>query len=117
MFDIQVLLGSSVFGAIGLVHIFIFIVMTALFWSIMIYFFSKDKISLKSFKFPTTYFILGLLFMVFVAPSMVITPRVTISTQENQNLNRYQENRDEVIIVTPPPRVEFLEGFRPLRSD
>lgn len=43
-------------------------------------------------------------------------PRLSIQTLPDRELIEYQNNDDEIIIETPPPRTEKLEGFTPLKE-
>lgn len=41
-------------------------------------------------------------------------PRLTIEVPQDRELIEYQRNADEIVIETPPPRTENLDGFTPM---
>lgn len=44
-------------------------------------------------------------------------PKLTIETPPNRDLIEYQSDSKEIVIETPVPRTEKLEGFSPLKQD
>lgn len=61
---------------------------------------------------------LSIFFIVIVGSlfySSAAAPKLKIETPVNRDLIEYQTGK-EVIIVTPPPRSETLEGFEPLKK-
>ena len=45
----------------------------------------------------------------------VAQPKLSLDPVTNRDLIEYQESDEEVVIETPPPRTEKLEGFKPLK--
>lgn len=43
-------------------------------------------------------------------------PRLTIENTPDRELIEYQRNTDEIVIETPPPRTETLDGFSPMNE-
>jgi hypothetical protein len=116
-FDIQILWGSMFFGTLGLLMIFgVFVLITSI-WSLIIYLTEQGPVSLQSFAWPAAFLGLGFLITIFLVPSMIVTPRVVIDVPTNGRLIEYQQNIDTVEIVTPPPRVQTLQGFVPLGTE
>jgi NADH:ubiquinone oxidoreductase subunit 4 (subunit M) len=56
---------------------------------------------------------LGLVFLV-VTFGGASSPKLTIEVPQDRELKQYQQNTDNIIIHTPPPRTEKLDGFKPL---
>lgn len=46
----------------------------------------------------------------------IAQPKLTIDPVQNRELIEYQDNSEEVLIETPPPRTERMEGFTPLKE-
>ena len=44
-------------------------------------------------------------------------PKLVIQTPKNSALYEYQNNTNDIVITTPPPRTETLDGFKSLGSD
>lgn len=42
-----------------------------------------------------------------------IQPKISIDVPPNRNLIIYQEDISDIVITTPPPRTEKLDGFEP----
>jgi len=59
--------------------------------------------------------LVGLLFIVMMSTSGNVQSKRAIVPMENPALQEYRDNRTPVIIVTPTPRTETLEGFTPLK--
>jgi hypothetical protein len=43
--------------------------------------------------------------------------KIAIDTPVSRELVEYQDNDKEIVIETPAPRTEKLEGFKPLKED
>lgn len=43
-------------------------------------------------------------------------PRLTIETAPDRELIEYQRNEDDIVIETPAPRTETLDGFSPMNQ-
>lgn len=54
-----------------------------------------------------------LVLMVFFGS--VSQPKLSLDPVQNRELIEYQENNEEVVIETPPPRTEELQGFESLK--
>jgi hypothetical protein len=61
--------------------------------------------------------ILGFLILSSMFLSSAVQPKLTIETQPDRDLIIYQDNKEDVVINTPEPRTENLEGFAPLKKD
>ena len=72
----------------------------------------KEKINAKIELFVCG---MALVFNIFFASAAV--PKLTIETTPNRDLMEYQRNTEEVVIETPPPRTQILDGFRPLNEN
>lgn len=46
----------------------------------------------------------------------VAQPKLSLDPVANRDLIEYQESDKAVVIQTPPPRTESLEGFEPLKD-
>lgn len=113
-FGIDYLLGSALFGVLNLFTLYATLLVVAIVWAGLLWIFKEGPVSFRDFKPVLVLSILGLVAITLVAPSMVVTPRVIIQTDENEALLEYQRDREEPVIVTPEPRIEMLDGFRPL---
>lgn len=53
--------------------------------------------------------------VLFVFFGSVTQPKLSLDPVQNRALIEYQENNKEVVIETPPPRTEELQGFESLK--
>lgn len=54
-----------------------------------------------------------LMLMIFFGS--VAQPKLSLDPVQNRELIEYQENNEKVVIETPPPRTEELQGFESLK--
>ena len=57
---------------------------------------------------------LGIATLLFAFFGTSAAPKLTIDSAPNRQLVEYQRNVEELVIETPAPRTETLEGFTPL---
>lgn len=62
------------------------------------------------------FWIIGGIFIIFFLFSSSLAPRTALYVPPNRSLIEYQNNREEVVIETPGPRYQVLEGFVPLNQ-
>ena len=60
-------------------------------------------------------FALGFIIVMSTFFGGVTQPKLTLDPVQNRELIEYQSNSEEVVIETPPPRTEKLDGFTPLK--
>ena len=118
MFEVNFMVGGAIFG---IVHLLLFLgfVFTALFiWGLFIVYQKEDSVTLRDFKPIIFSGVLAVLIAAMLVPTTVVKPKVTIDVPQNQMLMEYQrKDRSEIEIITPEPRIEFLDGFEPLKQD
>ena len=73
----------------------------------------KDKVTLSIKK--ESVLIIGIASYLIFFGSLA-QPKLTIDPVQNRDLIEYQDNTEEVVITTPPPRTEKMEGFTPLKE-
>ena len=115
-FGIQYLFGATVFGFINLAAIVFFFVAVLLIWAAIIFVTNNGKVIYSDFKYLGIGALVSVLFVLLLIPSMVVHPRVTIDIPPNQSQVEFQGRERNIEIITPAPRVEIMEGFRPLRE-
>ena len=69
----------------------------------------------KPFKMPAEFFYLAVFCVMAIFFNSVAQPKLSIDPVQNRALIEYQENDKEVVIETPPPRTEELQGFESLK--
>jgi Na+/H+ antiporter NhaD/arsenite permease-like protein len=67
--------------------------------------------------FPSDAFYLGAIVLIVIFFGSLAQPKLTIDTPTNRVLQDYMETNPEIVIETPPPRTETMEGFSPLKVD
>jgi hypothetical protein len=65
---------------------------------------------------PREFVVVVFLAVLFVFFSSSTQPKVTIDTKPNAALIEYQRQNPEIVIETPAPRTETLQGFEPLKQ-
>lgn len=113
-FGLDFLFGSALFGVLNILSLIVVLLVILIIWTLMIVATKEDQTTLRDFKAVIISGIIGLLLIGLLIPSTVIQPRVVIQTQPNSALIEHLENQSEIVIITPEPRTETLEGFRPL---
>lgn len=59
---------------------------------------------------------LAAIFMFAIFFGSAAQPRLTIETAPDRELIEYQRNDDDIVIETPAPRTETLDGFTPMNQ-
>lgn len=113
-FGIEYLFGATAFGIFNLASLFFMLIMLCFVWGIVIYFQKEGNVTVGDFKYTGIGLVVGLFLIAMLFPSMVIQPRVVISVPPNSALIEHQSQQGEIVIITPEPRIEYLDGFRPL---
>lgn len=73
--------------------------------------FANDKIETLNLKWELIVSGIVIIANLFFAGAQ---PRLTIETLPNRELIEYQRNDDDIVIETPAPRTETLDGFQSL---
>ena len=114
--SIEFMFGATAFALINLA---IFIMFGYLFFRAIRKIYDYPELTFRetlgAIKFEVGLLALLCLFPIFFGS--VALPKMSIDTMPDRDLIEYQENTEEVIIVTPPPRSEKLDGFKPLKVD
>lgn len=112
---LEFMTGATVFALINLI-----ILLTGLYFAyrfgykIVNYYLTDPEERKVNFKFDIfVAIILCAFLMVFGSVSQ---PKLSINPPENRELIEYQNNREEIVIETPAPRTETLQGFEPLKK-
>jgi len=118
MFEVNFMVGGAIFGFVHLL-LFLGFVFAALFiWALFIFYQKEDSATLRDFKPVIFSGILAVLITAMLVPITVVRPKVTIDAPQNERLLEYQQtDRSKIEIITPESRVEFLDGFEPLKED
>lgn len=116
MFGIDVMTGAMFFA---LVNLATFVIVLFIFYRIArkIYVFVNDDSHEKKMNIKKEVFGLGFLILFFTFFGSLTQPKVSIDTPPNREVIEYQENKEEVIINTPAPRTQELDGFESLKKD
>ena len=115
MIGIEFMTGAMILSAIKMVFVLVLI------WVLYragrkFYDYSVDQSDEKTLnlKWEMAY-IFGIV-MVSIFMGSAAQPKLTLEVPPNRELIQYQSGED-VVIETPPPRTEKLEGFAPLKKD
>ena len=111
---LEFMTGASVFALINLI-IFLFVVWIVYRICKKLYDFVASEEKTKTVNIGIEVFALGFIIVAFMFFGGVTQPKLTIDPAQNRNLIEYQESNEEIVIETPPPRTEKLEGFTPLK--
>lgn len=68
----------------------------------------------KSIKWEAIFLGFAIIFGIFF--SGATQPKLTIQTTPDRELIEYQRNDEEIVIETPAPRTEQLDGFAPMNQ-
>lgn len=116
-FGIEYLFGATAFGIFNLVSLFMLLGAAILIWCVFIYVSNNGEVTLNDFRYAAAGFITGIVIIGLLVPSMIVQPRVVISVPPNSALIEHQAQDGDIVIITPPNRVEYLDGFRPLGEE
>ena len=109
--------GVSLFGVFNLLTLFAMLFFILLLWVVAIVFAKEDKTELKDFKGVVFAGVVGIVLIGLLIPSMVVTPRVVIQVDESEAMIEHRQPREAPLIITPEPRTQTLQGFRPLTQN
>ena len=116
-FGIQFMTGAALFGVLNLLSLFTMLFFILLLWVVAIVFTKEDKTELKDFKGVVFAGVVGIVLIGLLIPSMVVTPRVVIQVDESEAMIEHRQPREAPLIITPEPRTQTLQGFRPLTQN
>ena len=116
MFGIEFMTGAMFFAFVNLLIAFVFGYFLYRI-SQKIWIFSNSSDEDATLKIKKEIFFIGGIILYFIFFGSLTQPKLEINTLPNRDLIEYQEQQEEVIINTPPPRTENLEGFTPLKKE
>lgn len=116
MFGIDIMTGAMFFA---LVNLATFMLVLFIFYKIAVkvYVFVSDESNEKHMDIKKEVFGLGVLILFFTFFGSLTQPKVNIETLPNRDLMEYQHADEEVVIETPAPRTETIQGFEPLKKE
>ena len=115
MIGIEFMTGAAIFGAIRTLGVMIAAWMVyRIAKKAFIHYQSKDQDppGILTESLVLVCFAIGMTFFGSAA-----SPKLSIDVPESIELKNYQKNDDEVVIETPPPRTEKLDGFTPMTKE
>lgn len=77
----------------------------------------KEHESFEELKIPREFFYVISIAILFAFFGSGTQPKLKIDVPENRALIDYQDQAPEIVIETPLPRTEKLEGFEPLKTE
>ena len=110
---IEFMVGATLLSFIRMV-IFLFIAWLGYRVAKKIYIFTTETANEKELNVKWEIVGLAFVFLFSVFFSSAAQPKLSIEVPQDRDLIQYQRNADEIVIETPPPRTETLDGFRPL---
>lgn len=112
---LEFMTGATVFA---LINLFFLAIVVWLIYRIVskIHKFIMDDSNDKTVNYKYELIGLGLIVILFTFFGSVTQPKLKIDVPENRALIEYQDQTPEVVIETPPPRTEKLDGFTPLKE-
>ena len=112
---IEFMTGATVFA---LINITVFVIALYLFFrgSKKMHTQWKEHGSFESVKIPPEFFYMMIVGLLLVFFGSATQPKLSIDPVQNRELIEYQDNSEEVVIETPPPRTEKMDGFTPLKE-
>ena len=116
-FGFDFMIGSALFGALNIIYMLVFLVLAIALWIIILFLLKDENLTFSDYKPIIIFGILGLVVIGLMIPSHIIKPKISIEIPKSQTLIEYQTNQEELQIITPQPRIEILEGFRPLKQN
>lgn len=76
---------------------------------------SEDEEKTVNVKWELSFLFLAIVFSTIMGTAG--QPKLTLEVPKNRDLIEYQSDVKDVVIETPAPRTEKLEGFSPLKQD
>lgn len=76
---------------------------------------SEDEEKSVNVKWELSFLFLAIVFSTFMGS--VGQPKITLEVPANRDLIEYQSNMKDIVIETPAPRSEKLDGFSPLKKE
>jgi hypothetical protein len=122
MFNLEFMTGAASFAALNFL-MFLLVLVVGLF--IVYQFLTVTWVStINHYEKTGKFKIIGkryIIFLILFAGSLLffgsnVQPKVAIKTPVNRELMEYQEKNEPVVIVTPKPRTQNLNGFSPLKE-
>jgi len=104
--------GATLFALVNLVGIAFVVLVGYRIWTKVSAFVKSGEDKTLNIKWELIVFALIIFFGIFAGS--VMRPKVTIDVPINRELKQYQNNNQEIVIETPAPRTEKLDGFKPL---
>jgi len=118
MFGIEFMTGAMFFALVKLITL---LVVLYIVYRIVkkIYVFLEDDSYVKTLNIKGEIITLGGIILFFTFFGSLTQPKVSIETLPNRDLIEYQQTDEDkdVVIETPAPRTETLQGFEPLKED
>jgi hypothetical protein len=116
-FGLEMMWGSMFFGTLNLIGMISVILMILTIWVAVIFLTVDRPIRIKHFLWLLIFAGLPFLYTGYVAKVTLNAPKVTINVPQSEAAIERSQRNEEIIIHTPPPRVEMLDGFRPLSGE
>lgn len=112
---LEFMTGATVFALINLLFF------VAILWLIYrfvskVHRFITDDSNEKTLDYKFELFGIATIIILFSFFGSVTQPKLKIDVPENRALIEYQDQEPEIVIETPPPRTEKLDGFTPLKD-
>lgn len=116
MIGIEFMTGATLLSAFKMVLFLIFIYMLyrvgKKFYDFSV---SQDKEKSVNVLWELVYIFGAILITVFMGSAAA--PKLTLEVPKDRELIEYQTNTQEIVIETPEPRTEKLDGFSPLKKE
>jgi hypothetical protein len=112
MMGLDFMINANIFALINLIGTLVIVVLTAR----AIIKMNRQTKSNTPVTVPLETFYLMIIGVIFILFGSLAQPKVSINTPINKELLTYQNRVDEVVITTPSPRTETLEGFTPFKN-
>lgn len=112
MFSLEFMFGGSVFT---LIHLFITIVSIYVIYLLVVevYKAKSEGRKIKPLKYEIFALVVSIVLSIYIGSNS--SPKIAIEPAVNRQLIEYKEQTPPEII-TPKPRVEYLDGFKPLKD-
>lgn len=112
---IEFMTGATVFALINLTFVLLMCYMMYRIITKTIRYERKEIERLNTHK-EIAIFCVSAIILFGIGVGTAAQPKLKIDTSPNRPLIEYQEEDSEVVIQTPPPRTETLDGFEPLKQ-
>lgn len=116
MFNIEFMTGAMILASIKLAIFLVFVYMVyrvgKKFYDYSI---SEDEEKSVNVKWELSFLFLAIVISTFMGSAG--QPKIALEVPVNRDLIEYQSNTDDIVIETPAPRSEKLDGFSPLKKE